>query len=135
MRKTALFFFIKVLGQGFFSLSPLILSLLPACCSGSRAESPEERGGWVGSWGSRGRTERAAVSATIGTASGELANSGSGAGTELRSRHLRADPTPTLAQSWSIPSPTCLRWKRTLRNNTCGPVGLCARPSGSLHAK
>lgn len=59
----------------------------------------------MGSRGSRGRTERAAVSATIGTASGELANSGSGAGTELRSRHLTADPTPAPAQSWSIPLP------------------------------
>lgn len=38
-----------VWGQGLFLPSSLILSLPPACCSGSRAESPGGRGGWVGS--------------------------------------------------------------------------------------
>lgn len=38
-----------VWGQGLFLPSSLILSLPLACCSGSRAESPGGRGGWVGS--------------------------------------------------------------------------------------
>lgn len=42
----------------------------------------------------RGRTERAAVLATTGAASGEMANSGSSIGTELGSRHLRAASLP-----------------------------------------
>lgn len=95
MRKTALFFFTGGSGQGLFLPSSLILLLPPACCSGSRAESPVGRGGWVGIIRrSRGRTERAAVSATIGAASGEMANSGSRVGTELGSRHLRTAPLP-----------------------------------------
>lgn len=43
MRKTALFLLSEAWAKASFLLSSLVLSLLSACCSGSRAESPEER--------------------------------------------------------------------------------------------
>lgn len=44
--KNSLVLYYWRLEQGLFLLSSLILSLSPACCSDSRAESPEGKGSW-----------------------------------------------------------------------------------------